>query len=95
MYDIRFIPTSRRPIYLVLRYQAADAPKVSEYLHSTYDGFKLPPPQCGSTILDFFDGLYRGVTALFPIPATPHCFQIELDDGEYRVRRVLSMSWLK
>ena len=51
-------PRIARRIYHVLRYQAANSQKVTEYLNSTYDeyghdmSFKLPRPECRGTILD-------------------------------------------
>ena len=48
-------------------------------------GPKFPPPECRSKIFDFFDGLYWRVTTLFALPATPSCFEIHFDDGEYQV----------
>ena len=59
---------------------------MSEYLHATYDkrglemGVKPPSAlECSAG----FDTLYKGVTALFPILATPHC-PSSLDDGEHQ-----------
>jgi hypothetical protein len=80
-------------------YQAADIPRVSDYLHTAYDkhglemGFKPPPLVCGNRHLDrmlytlraVFDTLYRGVSTLFSFRATPDCPQRVFDDGEQQV----------
>ena len=47
-------------------------------------GPKFPPPECRSKIFDFFGSLYWRVTTLFALPATPSCFEIRFDDGEYQ-----------
>ena len=96
----------RNPFYFAnhrstyhVSHQAADIPKVSDYLHTAYDkhglemGFKPPPFVCGNRRLDrmlytlraLFDALYRGVTTLFSVRKTHDCPQRVLDDGEHQV----------
>jgi hypothetical protein len=94
-------PQLRRSIYHVSHYQTADTRKVSDYLHATYDkhglemGINPPPlPDCRGKMRAFFDSVYRGVTALFAIPATPACLRDdgEVDDGEHQ-GAVCGLDW--
>jgi hypothetical protein len=77
---------SRTLVLSLMLGETADTRKVSDYLHATYDkhglemGINPPPlPDCRGKMRAFFDSVYRGVTALFAIPATPACLK---DDGE-------------
>jgi len=92
---------SRTLVLSLMLGEAADAQKVSDYLHTSYDkhelemGFKLPPLVCGNSSLDrmlhtlraLFDTLSRGVTTLFSVEKTPQCSQRVFDDDGPRISR--------